>query len=45
MTDGGSGAWTPWVPGQTPDAVDKAIMATRTATFPHFGLDPHDPRD
>jgi acetoin utilization protein AcuC len=45
MTDGGSGAWTPWVPGQTPDAVDRAIMATRTASFPHFGLDPHDPRD
>jgi acetoin utilization protein AcuC len=45
MTDGGSGQWTPWVPGQTPDAVDRAIMATRTATFPFFGLDPHDPRD
>ncbi|MGI5178190.1 acetoin utilization protein AcuC [Dactylosporangium sp. CA-152071] len=45
MTDGGSGEWTPWVPGQTPDAVDRAIMATRAAAFPFFGLDPHDPRD
>ncbi|GAB3872690.1 acetoin utilization protein AcuC [Dactylosporangium cerinum] len=45
MTDGGSAEWSPWVPGQTPDGVDRAIMATRTATFPHFGLDPHDPRD
>ncbi|MDG6104603.1 acetoin utilization protein AcuC [Dactylosporangium aurantiacum] len=45
MTDGGTGAWTPWVPGQTPDAVDRAVMATRAATFPFFGLDPHDPRD
>ncbi|MEV4514112.1 acetoin utilization protein AcuC [Dactylosporangium sp. NPDC049525] len=45
MTDGGSGEWTPWVPGQTPDAVDRAVMATRTASFPFFGLDPHDPRD
>jgi acetoin utilization protein AcuC len=45
MTDGGTGEWTPWVPGQTPDGVDRAIMATRAASFPHFGLDPHDPRD
>ncbi|MET7423808.1 acetoin utilization protein AcuC [Dactylosporangium sp. NPDC005555] len=45
MTDGGSGQWSPWVPGQTRDAVDRAVMATRAATFPYFGLDPHDPRD
>ena len=27
------------------DAVDRAIMATRNAVFPLYGLDPHDPRD
>jgi acetoin utilization protein AcuC len=35
----------PWSPGTTPDAVDKAIMATRRAVFPLHGLDPHDVRD
>jgi acetoin utilization protein AcuC len=45
MTDGGSGDFRPWVPGESPDAVDRAIMATRRAAFPFFGLDPHDPRD
>ncbi|MFG2036950.1 acetoin utilization protein AcuC [Dactylosporangium sp. NPDC048998] len=45
MTDGGDATWTPWVPGESPDAVDRAVMATRRAVFPFFGLDPHDPRD
>jgi len=45
MTDGGSTDWTPWIPGDTPSQVDRAIMATRNAVFPFFGLDPHDPRD
>jgi acetoin utilization protein AcuC len=45
MTDGGSAQWTPWVPGDSPDAVDRTIMATRRAVYPFFGLDPHDPRD
>ena len=32
-------------PATTPDAVDRAILATRMAVFPLHGLDPHDPRD
>ena len=27
------------------DNVDRAIMRTRRASFPYFGLDPDDPRD
>jgi acetoin utilization protein AcuC len=45
MGDGGATDYTPWVPGESPDGVDRAIMATRRAVFPSFGLDPHDPRD
>ncbi len=45
MTDGDAPAVEPWQPGTTPDAVDKAIMATRMAVFPLHGLDPHDVRD
>jgi acetoin utilization protein AcuC len=45
MTDGGDTRWEPWVPGDSPDAIDRTIMATRRLTFPFFGLDPHDPRD
>ena len=45
MTDGADAAWQPWQPGDTPDAVDRTIAATRRLTFPFFGLDPHDPRD
>lgn len=41
MTDGGSGAFTPWASGYDPDdAVDRAILATRRAAFPLHGLDP-----
>jgi acetoin utilization protein AcuC len=45
MTDGGDPTYVPWVPGESPDAVDRTIMATRRAVYPCFGLDPHDPRD
>ncbi|MEU4241475.1 acetoin utilization protein AcuC [Actinoplanes sp. NPDC026619] len=45
MTDGAEPEIQAWQPGTTPDAVDKAILATRVAVFPLHGLDPHDPRD
>jgi acetoin utilization protein AcuC len=45
MTDDVRVDTRPWSPGTTPDAVDKAIMATRRAVFPLHGLDPHDVRD
>ncbi|MFB9234471.1 acetoin utilization protein AcuC [Plantactinospora siamensis] len=45
MTDDADPAYEPWQPGGEPDAVDRAIMATRKAVFPLHGLDPHDPRD
>jgi acetoin utilization protein AcuC len=45
MTDGIEPAVERWEPGTAPDAVDKAIMATRMAVFPLHGLDPYDPRD
>jgi acetoin utilization protein AcuC len=45
MTDGGTPDYVPWQPDGEPDAVDRAIVATRGAVFPLFGLDPHDPRD
>jgi acetoin utilization protein AcuC len=45
MTDGVDPPIELWKPGTTPDAVDRAILATRTAVFPLHGLDPQDPRD
>jgi acetoin utilization protein AcuC len=44
MTDGGDGSFVPWEDGYDPaDPVDRAVMATRRAVFPHLGLDPwHD---
>jgi acetoin utilization protein AcuC len=45
MTDGEIPPLRRWQPGTTPDQVDKAILATRTAVFPLHGLDPHDARD
>jgi len=45
MTDGIEPPVERWAPGTTPDAVDKAIRATRMAVFPLHGLDPLDPRD
>ena len=41
MTEGGTGAFAPFSSGYDPsDAVDRAIMATRTAVFPLHGLLP-----
>jgi acetoin utilization protein AcuC len=41
MTDGADCAFTPWEEGYDPaDPVDRAVMATRRAVFPHLGLDP-----
>ncbi len=45
MTDGTEPGYEPWQPGGEPDAVDRAITATRRAVFPLLGLDPYDPRD
>jgi acetoin utilization protein AcuC len=46
MTDGVQPTYDPWSPGaDAPDAVDRAILATRRAVFPLLGLDPIDPRD
>ena len=45
LTDGVEPATERWQPGTTPDAIDRAVLATRMAVFPLHGLDPHDPRD
>jgi acetoin utilization protein AcuC len=45
MTDGGDTAHRSWQPAVDPDAVDRAVLATRGAVFPLLGLDPLDPRD
>jgi acetoin utilization protein AcuC len=45
MTDDADPAYVPWEPAGEPDAVDRAIAATRREVFPLHGLDPHDPRD
>ncbi|MFC7276175.1 acetoin utilization protein AcuC [Paractinoplanes rhizophilus] len=45
MTDGADPPLERWEPGTTPDPIDRAILATRTAVFPLHGLDPQDPRD
>jgi acetoin utilization protein AcuC len=45
MTDGEEPEEQRWQPGTTPDPVDKAILATRLASFPLHGLDPYDARD
>ncbi|MCW3813337.1 acetoin utilization protein AcuC [Micromonospora sp. DR5-3] len=45
MTDDADPAYEPWQPNGEPNAVDRAIAASRRAVFPLFGLDPHDPRD
>jgi acetoin utilization protein AcuC len=45
MSDGVAVNVSLWAPGTTPDAVDKAIMATRREVFPLHGLDPLDARD
>jgi acetoin utilization protein AcuC len=45
LTDGTVPRWAPWQPTSEPDAIDRAITATRKAVFPLHGLDPYDPRD
>jgi len=41
LTDGRAPAWRDWTAGYDPDAwLDRAILATREATFPLHGLDP-----
>ncbi|MDQ7906486.1 acetoin utilization protein AcuC [Phytohabitans sp. ZYX-F-186] len=45
MTDDVPVTYRQWQPESEPDAVDRAVMATRKAVFPLHGLDPHDPRD
>jgi acetoin utilization protein AcuC len=45
MSDGSVIVVDDWHPGDEPDAVDRAIVATRRAVFPLLGLDPLDPRD
>ena len=44
MTEGGYTGFSMWDPS-TENRVDRAIMRTRRASFPYFGLDPDDPRD
>ena len=44
MTDGAAPRTSRGSRGE-PDAVDRAILATRRAVFPLLGLDPYDPRD
>ncbi|MFF0154247.1 acetoin utilization protein AcuC [Micromonospora sp. NPDC005203] len=45
MTDDADPSYETWQPTGEPNAVDRAIAATRKAVFPLLGLDPHDPRD
>ncbi len=44
MTEGGYTGFARWDPF-TESRVDRAILRTRRAAFPYFGLDPDDPRD
>src|SRR3954467_818718 len=44
MTEGGYVGFHRWDPF-TKNRVDRAILRTRNASFPYFGLDPDDPRD
>ncbi len=41
MTDGAPATYTAWAEGFDPaDALDRAVLATKTAVFPSHGLDP-----
>ena len=41
LTDGRSADFVPWEGGPGgEDAVDRAVLETREAVFPHLGLDP-----
>ncbi len=44
MGEGADPSWQPWEADRD-DPVDRAISATRRASFPLLGLDPDDPRD
>jgi acetoin utilization protein AcuC len=44
MTEGGYTGFARW-DAFTENRVDRAVMRTRRASFPMFGLDPDDPRD
>ena len=44
MTEGGYTGFARW-DAFTENRVDRAILRTRRASFPLFGLDPDDPRD
>jgi acetoin utilization protein AcuC len=44
MTDDADITFSSWS-GGVDDPLDRAIIATRKAIFPLYGLDPHDPRD
>ena len=42
MTDGATPSYVSWETGYDPgDWLDRAVLATRKATFPYHGLDPH----
>jgi acetoin utilization protein AcuC len=42
MTDGATPSFPPWENGYDPgDWLDRAVLATRKAIFPLYGLDPH----
>lgn len=45
LTDDEIVAFEPWQPGVSADPLDRAILATRQAVFPYYGLDPQDARD
>jgi len=45
LTDDEVVAFEPWQPGVSADPLDRAILATRQAVFPYYGLDPQDVRD
>lgn len=45
MTDDADVSFEPWQPGVGGDPLDRAILATRQAVFPYYGLDPMDARD
>lgn len=45
LTDDEIVAFEPWQPGVSADPLDRAILSTRQAVFPYYGLDPQDVRD
>jgi acetoin utilization protein AcuC len=44
MTEGGYTGFARW-DALGDSRVDRAVLRTRRASFPYFGLDPDDPRD